>query len=177
MNKLKKLLGLSPIVDFMLHRKDAARKKTSGFSLIELLVVVGIIGVLAAVAIPAYNTYRLNAATTAVAAEASSLMKAVQSCLVNDTSANCIDTTIMGTITTPCMAVAGTPPISVDGCTFKLDMDDVCYDSTRVVGTATRHHCFQLDLATQSVVEETGSGTTTVSAGSGFCQSDGTCKQ
>ena len=175
MNKLKKLLGLSPIVDFMLHRKDAARKKTSGFSLIELLVVVGIIGVLAAVAIPAYNTYRLNAATTAVAAEASGLMKAVQSCLVNNNVPTCTMTgDINMTITMACQpatAVAST----TDECAFKRLSNNVCYGSTRLVGTARRHHCFQLNLNTQEVRETDGAGTAGVVATMGFCNDMGVC--
>ena len=44
--------------------------KQSGFTLIELMIVVAIIAILAAIALPAYNAYRVKAAERACLGEA-----------------------------------------------------------------------------------------------------------
>ena len=90
----------SPIRFIMLHWRKTLQKKgfslikgfistlnkrVKGFSLIELLVVIGIIGVLAAVAIPAYQRYQERAARGALTNSLNNIGKAQIACgILND---------------------------------------------------------------------------------------------
>lgn len=81
-------MNLAPVItgmDICIMKKLNTLKKSQGFTLIELMIVVAIIGILAAVALPAYQTYSDRSKFSEVVLAASSPQTAIEVCVQTGT--------------------------------------------------------------------------------------------
>ena len=119
---------MKTIKNFLCKKRKILKSK-SGFSLMELLVVVGIMGVISALAIPAYDKYRESANKNGAKAEAKTIYRALQTCLANGTTAaTCAggDGNIEKTISKKCIVADGTNTTDAKQ-KSKADSDGKCF--------------------------------------------------
>ena len=120
-------------------KKWQKKPGTKGFSLIELLVVVGIMGTLAAVAIPAYNKYRTNAARGAFSATGTNIVRAFQACIAVNAYSNCDSLSELD---------INVPSSTNDGGVSPF----FCADMTQEIGGETFKGCFSVSARDSAVI-------------------------
>lgn len=70
-----------------MNHRTIARRAQTGFTLIELMIVVAIIGILAAIALPQYQTYIAKSQVSRAMGETGALKTAYEDCLNNGKTA------------------------------------------------------------------------------------------
>ena len=63
----------------ILNGREVMNNKESGFSLIELMIVVAIIGILVAIALPQYQNYQIRSKVTEALVMGDSIKRALES--------------------------------------------------------------------------------------------------
>lgn len=139
-------------------------KKQTGFTLIELMIVVAIVAILAAIALPAYQTYTKKAKFTEVVAAVGPFKSAVELCAQSGN--------LLAACGTPGTNGIPQPPSAAEG-----SVSSIALDATSAQITATANNIKDSNDSEYTYVltpksEASGKVTWTVS---GSCKTDGLC--
>ena len=129
-----------------------------GFSLVELLTVIGVLGVLASIAITSYGKYQMTAAKNTVQSDAKAIAKAFMTCTVTGEFNDCDDLTELGVESSNGTAKSQTPYFCAQ---FKVDVRGDTYK-----------YCIHVNKDTDKI-DTTDS---TVGSEKGTCKSSGECE-
>ena len=77
------------IKDFLFKRRFKPLKNKKGFSLVEVLVAVGLIAIITAIAVPQFQDYREQTGLVAGNTSVSNIARAYQNCMALNAFANC----------------------------------------------------------------------------------------
>ena len=109
-------------------------KKQSGFTLIELMIVIAIIGILAAIALPAYTDYTIRAKVSECVIAGSAAKATVSENLANLPAANSCDGVNAGTFGLTTLGCTAGNPTTIDlSCATGINAVVVTFD---LVGTS-----------------------------------------
>lgn len=139
-------------------------KKQTGFTLIELMIVVAIVAILAAIALPAYQTYTKKAKFSEVIAATGPFKTGIELCVQ---SGNGADSCTLGANGVPSASVATNSKY-----VKSIELESTTSSATTIVATGAA----PFDGSTYKLVGTVqASGQITWAASGGSCTSDGTC--
>ncbi len=111
------------IIQRIIDLAKRSGKKTEGFTLVELLIVVAIIAILAAIAIPQFSKYRLRAYKSEVDSDAKNAYTAAQSYLTDNAGGTVDGLAALksgGYRPSPNIAIVGTPTMTLSGGSIEI---------------------------------------------------------